>query len=146
MPYKKYRVGVFCLAYSEKPLRYLLLHRKKHWKGWEFNKGGREDSEILENTCKREIKEETGLKILNIKKFRIKGTFSYDKPAQEEWKAKGFLWQLFACKVKKGKVKISKIEHDKYKWCTYNTAMKLLTWNDQKKCLKIVNKFIKQGD
>ncbi len=142
MLYKKYRKGIFCIAYAL-PLRYLFLHRKLHWKGWEFPKGGKLTREKLENTVKREIKEETGLKVIKLKRFLVHGKFIYDKKTQQRWKAKGFIYTLFSCQVKKGKIKLTK-EHDNYKWCNYNQAIKLLTWSDQKKCLKIVNTFIKR--
>ncbi len=143
--YRRYRKGVFGITYSTKPLRYLLLHRELHWKGWEFTKGGKKAREKLEKTCRREIKEETGLKIKKIKRLPFQGKFNYNKKAEQEWKAKGFEYVLFACQVKKDRVKIDKKEHNDYKWCNYSQAMKLLRWPNQKKCLKIVNSFIKQN-
>jgi len=140
--YKKYRKGVFCVTYSIKPIRYLLLHRKLHWKGWEFPKGGRIARERLENTVKRELEEETGLRPVAIKRFPLKGSFTYDKKTQREWKAKGFSYVLFSCEVKKKKVKISKKEHDGYKWCSYSEAIRMLKWPERKKCLKIVNSYL----
>jgi len=139
----KYRQGIFCVVYSVSPLRYLLLHRKLHWRGWEFPKGGRLAREKLENTLKREIKEETGLKVQAIKSFPIKGKFLYDKKTQQERKFRGFIYNLFSCRVKKGKIKISKKEHDGFKWCNYQEALKLLRWPNQKKCLSIVHSFLK---
>ena len=70
---KKYRPAIFVVVYridkhSNKPL-YLLLKRKKHWKGWEFPKGGVEKGETERETLLRELKEECGLKILKIKVF-----------------------------------------------------------------------------
>jgi len=137
---RKYRTGIFCVVYSVKPLRYLLLHRKLHWKGWEFTKGGSRAGEKPEKTVKRELKEETGLKQIAIKKFPNRGSFAYDKKAQADWKAEGFRYVLFACEVKNGKVKIDKKEHDKYRWCSYKETLALLKWPNQKSCLKIVHK------
>ena len=141
--HQKYRKGIFCIAYTAKPLRYLLLHRKLHWKGWEFPKGGSLAREKPENTVKRELMEETRLRAIKIKQFPIKGSFIYDKKTQSEWKAKGFKYVLFSAEVKKGKVRISKREHDRYKWCTYRQALRLLSWPERKKCIKLVNRTIK---
>lgn len=138
--YKKYRKGIVCVTYA-KPLRYLILHRKLHWHGWEIPKGGSLARERIENTVIREIKEETGLKAISCKRFPVKGAFIYDKKTQRERKVKGFSYRLFACEVKKGKIRVSK-EHDDYRWCTYGEAMKLLTWPNQKRYLRIVNKTI----
>lgn len=139
--YRRYRKGVFIVTYSLRPLRYLLLHRKLHWKGWEFPKGGLLTREHLKHAIVREIKEETGLKVLKIKKFNNYGTFIYDKKTQQERKFKGFAWKLYAAEVEKGKVKVSK-EHDGFKWFPYAKAFKLLKWKNQKKCLKIVNNYL----
>ncbi|MCX8194217.1 MAG: hypothetical protein N3G19_02530, partial [Candidatus Pacearchaeota archaeon] len=50
---------------------------------------------------------------------------------------------LFAAEVKKAKVKIAK-EHNGFKWLPYQKASELLTWPNQKKCLKIVNNYLKR--
>lgn len=144
---KKYRKGVFCVVYSvqNKKIQYLLLHRKLHWHGWEFVKGGKKFLESLTTTAKREIKEETGLEIKFLKKMKQKGSFIYDKKSQEDWKAKGFRYEIFACLVDKKKTKIDKIEHDKHLWTTYNRALNLLRWSNQKKTLKSVNSFLKDN-
>ena len=142
--HKKYRKGIFCVVYASKPVRYLLLHRKLHWKGWEFTKGGRLAREKIENTAKREVREETGLKALAIKQFPVRGSFIYDKKTQAERKFKGFRYVLFACNVKKGKIKLDKKEHDGFKWCSYSQALKLLKWPEQKRFLKIVNDAVKK--
>ena len=135
----KYRYGIMCIAYSNKPLKYLLLHRKLHWKGWELPKGGKNGIEKAKKTVKREIKEETGLNAKNIKKLPYKGEFIYSKNAQKYWNKKGFKYTLFSCEIK-GKIKMDPIEHDKYKWCTYSEALKLLKWPNQRKWLRIVHK------
>jgi len=138
---KKYRKGVFVVAYSLKPLQYLLLHRKLHWQGWEFTKGGMFAREKPEHAVAREIKEETGLRAIKITKFNKNGSFIYDKKTARERKAKSFSYKLFSCEVRKAKVKVAK-EHDGYRWLSYSEAMKLLRWQSQRSCLKIVNKFI----
>lgn len=131
-----YRPCVFCVVYSDS--RFLLLHRKLNWKGWEFPKGGIRKSETAEQAVKREIREETGLKILKITKFSFKGIFHYPKRVWKQKKARSAGYALFAVLVRTGKVKISKTEHDAYKWCSLKEALKLLTWPNQKKCLKTV--------
>ena len=143
--YKKYRKGVSCVIYylSKNKILYLLLHRKKHWTGWEFTKGGKKVKEKIESTLKREIKEETGQKPLTFKKFKFKGSFIYDKKTQKEKRVKGFRYILFACNLKNKKVMIDKEEHDGYRWLPYNKAMKLLKWQDQKKRMKFVNRWLK---
>ena len=142
--YKLRRKGVVCIAYASKPIRYLLLHRKLHWTGWEIIKGGSLARERMENTVKRELKEETGLKAVSCKRFPVRGSFIYDKKTQRQRKARGFSYQLFACEVKKGRIRIGKREHDGYKWCTYSQAARLLTWPNQRQYLRAVDKFVKK--
>ena len=144
MTYKKYRKGVFCVVYTvkNKKIIYLILHRKLHWKGWELCKGGLRNNEKYENAVKREIKEETGLRAFNIKKHNMGGKFIYDKKTQTIRKAKGMSFVLFSAEVKKGKVNISN-EHGSYKWLDYGKALRLLTWKNQKKCLEIVDIYLK---
>jgi len=137
----KYRKAIFVVVYSKtnSSVEYLILHRKKHWKGWEFPKGGVEAGESLKKTVSREIKEETGLKALKIRKFKENGKYKYDREFADRKGLIGQSYSLFSAEVKKAKVKFDKKEHDGYKWVNFAKAMKVLTWRNQKRCLKIVN-------
>ena len=54
----------------------------------------------------------------------------------------GQTWKLFSVEVKKGKVKIDKREHSSFEWLSYESAMDKLTYENQKNCLEIVNKWV----
>ena len=58
-----FRKGVFIVVYTNDKgkIKYLLLKRKLHWKGWEFPKGGIKKGEGILKAVKRELKEEAGL-------------------------------------------------------------------------------------
>jgi len=140
----KYRRGIFMLVYAkerEKP-QYLILRRKLHWKGWEFPKGGKEKNEDINKAIKREILEETGLKIRKITNLKVSGRFDYERELPDRPGIKGQDWKLFAVEVKKNKVRLDKREHEDYRWLDFKKALKILTWPNQRNCLKLVNKFL----
>jgi 8-oxo-dGTP pyrophosphatase MutT (NUDIX family) len=141
----KLRPAIFAVVYSikNKKIGYLILKRKKHWIGWEFPKGKIEFLETRRMAVRREVKEETGQNILKIKKFNVKGLYKYKKKMNDR---KGYIGQdyhLFSVEVKKGKVSLDRKEHNGHKWVSFNEAEKRLTWEDQKKCLRIVDTWIK---
>jgi 8-oxo-dGTP pyrophosphatase MutT (NUDIX family) len=142
----KYRKGIFAVVYtiSEGEVQYLILKRKHHWIGWEFVKGKIEKFETKKMASRREVEEETGLKILKLKKFNVKGDYKYQKILKDRPNIIGQTYHLFGVEVKKGKVKIDKIEHSGYKWVSFKEAMKKLTWPNQRACLKIVNNFLEK--
>jgi 8-oxo-dGTP pyrophosphatase MutT (NUDIX family) len=167
---KKYRRGIFIVVYVivKNKIRYLILKRKLHWKGWEFPKGGIELQkskifggspkrgqakgsmmfyETKKMAARREVKEETGLKILRMKKFKISGKYEYDKKYPDR---KNFIGQsygaVFAVEARKGKVRLDEREHSDYKWLGFSDAVKKLKWKNQKKSLKIVDSWLKNGD
>ena len=144
---KKYRKAVFVLAYAkkEKGVTYLLLKRKLHWKGWEFSKGKIEPGETKEQTARRELKEETGLRIVGIKKFPFSGKYNYKKPLPDRPGFKGQTFSLFSAEVKKGKVKLDPKEHNGHKWVSFSQGLKMLKWPNQKQSLKIVNSWLNKG-
>ena len=140
---QKYRPAIFIVIYklkkeTNKP-RYLLLKRKKHWKGWEFTKGGIEKGENEIKTLRREIKEECGLKILKTKKYRVKGKYKYPSNFKARPGFIGQTYSLYSVQVEEGKVKIDKREHSGFKWLDFANAKKIITYNNQKKCLGIVH-------
>jgi 8-oxo-dGTP pyrophosphatase MutT (NUDIX family) len=141
---KKIRKGVFMVAYSlesGKP-EYIIQHRKLHWEGWEFPKAGLEQGETKKEAVKREIKEETGLKILKITSHKYQGKFMYQKELPDRQGIVGQTYYLYSVELEKGKIKVDKKEHTSARWVDYETAMKMLTHQNQKDSLKIVNDWI----
>jgi len=133
----KFRRSVFLVVRNNN--KYLLLKRKLHWKGWEFPKGGVEKGENLIQAVRRELKEETGLKIKKIVKFNLSGKYKYNKKYEDRQGLSGQTWRLFLVEVYPGKIKIDKREHSGFKWLDFKQAEKKLSWDNQKRCLRIVN-------
>lgn len=144
MKREKYRKAIFVVVYTikNKKIEYLILKRKKHWVGWEFPKGGVEFFEMRNHAVKREVKEETGLKILKMKKFKVYGKYNYDKEYSDRKGLVGQDFLLYAAEVQSGKVTIDKREHSDFKWMNFKDAEKKLTWANQRKCLKIVDDYL----
>ncbi len=143
---KIYRPAVFCVAYSieKNRVEYFLLKRKLHWTGWEFPKGKIEPGENKSKTAIREVQEETGLKVLRdtLKDYKIAGRYSYKKILTDRPNYKGQTYSLFSVQVKKGRVSLDKKEHSGHKWESFEKTLKSLTWPNQRKCLRIVNKYL----
>lgn len=145
IPYKisykvPYRKAIFIVAYRiiNNNIKYLILKRKLHWKGWEFPKGGVEFLETKKMAVKREITEETGLTPKIITNHKIHGKYDYKKNLPDR-PYKGQNYQLYSVKLEEGSVKVDHREHSSYLWLPYEKALKKLTWQNQKDCLKIVN-------
>lgn len=142
---EKYRKAVFVVIYRKhkSKINFLLLKRKLHWKGWEFPKGGIKTKEQIKKAITREIKEETGQFPFNIKSYNLSGKFRYDKKYAYRPGMIGQSYKLYSAEIKNKKIKLDKKEHSSYKWLSFREALKKLTWPNQKKCLKIVNKKIR---
>jgi len=141
----KYRKGVFVVVYSKKnkDIEYLILKRKLHWNGWEFPKGGLEKGEKAIEVARREVKEETGLKVMKITNIeQVFGKYDYEKTLKERPGIKGQTYTLFSAEVKKSLVNTSNNkdgEHSEHKWVDFETALKTLTWNSQKISLMVAH-------
>lgn len=123
---------------------FLLLHYpgfrgpKGHW---DFPKGNIEKGEKLEETVKRELQEETGIKeitIINGFKETIKYFFKF-----EGKNILKFVTFLLA-ETKEKEVKISH-EHIGFKWLPFNKAEVQLTHENAKEILQKANDFLSEG-
>lgn len=138
----KYRKAVFIVVYKKEnnKIFYLILKRHKHWKGWEFAKGGIDAGETELETVKRELKEECGLQLKSIRNHNIKGKYKYPHRIPDRNGTIGQTYSLYSTEVYPGEVIIDKNEHSDYKWLEYENAFKTLSKQNQKTCLDIVNK------
>ncbi len=143
---KRYRKAIFVVTYKieNNKIKYLILKRKLHWTGWEFPKGGIELFELKRRVVRREIKEETGLRVKKIKKFNVHGKYPYPKELPDRKDIIGQTFSLYAAEVENDKIKIDGDEHSTYKWENYKEAVKKLTWKNQKECLKKVNEYLRK--
>jgi bis(5'-nucleosidyl)-tetraphosphatase len=121
--------------------RFLLLHRKLNWCGWEFPKGAIEGNETHEEAVKRELCEETGIRKFSIVTKLNEFDF-YDKVRSKTSHITDYLLQVSS----NSKVTINnehaldgKIveEHDDFKWFFPKDAVKTLTHKNQKETLKL---------
>jgi len=129
---------------KEDKIYYLLLHHpgfrgpKSHW---DFPKGKIEKGEKLEETVRREIKEETRIKdmaIINGFKETIKYFFKFEGNNILKFVT------FFLAETKKKQVKISP-EHIGFKWLPYKEAEVQLTHENAKEILRKANKFLSNG-
>ena len=133
------RKGVVAIIFKKEKgkVKFLLLKRKKNWKGWELMKGGCKNGESELMCLRREVKEETG-----ISKFITKITNSYDlfgypqEMIKDGVRYKKSKHRLFLIEVFSDKVEFDKEEHSGFKWVDFEKASKMLTWKDQKALLK----------
>jgi len=105
---------------------------------WDLPKGHVEKGEELEDTVKREVEEETGLKDLKIIggfKETIRYFFKFE--GQNILK---FVTFFLAVSDKK-EIKISG-EHLGYRWLPYEEALEQLTYKNAKEILQKANEFI----
>jgi len=127
---------------ENKKIYYLLLQYPSSAKApreyWDFPKGHIEKGEKLEETVKREVKEETGIgdiKFVEGFKEWIKYFFKF--------KGKNVLKivTFFLVETKIKEIKTS-FEHIGYKWLPYKEALSQLTFKNAKEILKKANAYL----
>ena len=137
MPIEK-SAGAIIFREEEGKIHYLLLHYR--WGHWEFPRGLIEKGESLEQTARREIKEEVGIKDIEfIPGFKEWFKFFFKLKGKNIMKIATFL----LAETKTEKVKLS-YEHKDYAWLTYEEALKRLTFQNSKEILKKANDFPKK--
>ena len=141
---KEKSIGIILFRKENKELKYLLLYRKPHEnfkESWDFVKGNVSEKESEVETLKRELKEETGISNFNlIKDFRERIQFFYKREKHIILKEIIF---YFGETKDKG-VKLS-FEHDDFKWCSYEEALKLLAHKNSRDILKKADSVLKSS-
>ncbi len=105
--------------------KFLILHRKLHWTGWEHLKETMKQGESYEDTIRRGMKEEIGVTKITIEKGE-KVNIPMNKNEEIIY---AYLVEIGA----KEEIDITKEkEHDEYRWVEKEEALKLLTYENAK--------------
>ena len=125
----------------------LLLHRVlPQMSFWQPVTGGVEEGETVEQTAARELAEETGFAsdglepIGHVYSFPPNGMF---KNMYEVVPDQITVHVFVAAVLSDESPVIDPVEHDDYRWCSYDEAMELLHWWDDKAAIEKVAEFLK---
>ncbi len=115
---------------------YLILHYEEGH--WSYPKGHIEKGETIEETARREIREETGLTDIQfIDGFKELTKYFFISEGQRIFKTVVFLLAITPTK----EIKLS-FEHVGYEWLTYKEALEKITFKDEKTLLQKARRFI----
>ena len=143
MPEIKVRViDAYVYRILDKEIKFLILKRAKtklYEHLWQGVAGKIEKGETASQAALRELKEETGL--VPYKMFIADHVSSF----YESYKDRINFVPVFGIEVHKRQIILSD-EHCEYKWVDFETAYKTLTWNGQKRGLKVVFDMLNSND
>ena len=131
----EYEKSCGAIVFNENTEKVLLV--KMHNGNWGFPKGHIENNETKEETAIREVLEETNVKIKIIPDFEREIKYIPNEKTIKKV-------VLFAGVTADEDVKIDTFEIEDFQWCTYEEALKLVTYKLQKDVLENARKiFIK---
>jgi len=140
------QVLIYPVKKTDEKWEYLMLKRVKNRGGfWQGVTGAPKNDETLSEAAKRELYEETAYSPLNL----IKTDISYIIPMEDRWidiypvGTTEIPEYLFIAKIDESNPpKIDPIEHNDWKWCSYEEAMNLLSLEENKRALDFVHMFL----
>ena len=134
----EHSAGAVVFRRESEQVFYLLLHYEEgHWGS---SKGHIEKGETIEETARREIREEAGLADLQfIDGFKETNKYFFVAKGQRIFKTVVFLLAETHTK----KIKIS-FEHTGYAWLPFAEALERMTFKDEKEVLRKADQFIRE--
>ena len=142
------QVLVYPIKQSEEKIEYLLLKRTQERGGfWQGVTGHTERSEKIIDGAKRELLEETSY----IPKFIFQTEHSYTIEITEEMKDQypsditELTEYVFLARIdQEDDPALDSFEHVEWRWCSYEEALELLKWEENKKALEHCNNLLKE--
>ena len=135
-------IDAYVYRYTKTKLKFLILKRSKtkiYEHLWQGVAGKIEDGETASQTAIRELKEETDL--APYKMFVADHVSSFYESHFDRIN----LVPVFGIEVRSKNIVLSE-EHYEYKWLEFDKAYSRLTWNGQKKGLKVIYEMLNSDD
>lgn len=130
----------YIVVLKEKEYKFLILKQKDTKDdNWSFVKGHTEIGETPEETAKRELEEEAGIKEIETLSLPLIHE-EYEIFHHEEKRLK--INEYFIGFVTEKNIKFDENEIETYKWATYEEALNTFTRDDRKNVLKEAKKYI----
>ena len=126
---EKVKLMNMCKIVNSKEGKILVQERVKSWKGIAFPGGKLEEGESIIKSVEREVYEETGLVVSNLKICGIKDWYDYKEKIRN-------LVFLFETDTYKGEL-IPETDEGKVYWVTYEELSKMNLANDFDKLLEV---------
>ncbi len=131
---KEKSCGAIVYYTHNKEILYLILkHKAGHWA---FPKGHVENNETEVETALREIKEETSLIVTIDDGFKVINEYQPTRYSIKEV-------VYFMARSDTDKVFVQQAEIDNFRWCLYDEAIDLITYENDKKVLLKANDYLK---
>ncbi len=144
---REFSAGGIVFKKNDKKTLWLVIQPEGggHWsKGrWQFPKGMIEEGEKAQETAKREIEEETGVKARIIKKVDDLRIFFFDEEKNKIFKTISLFLMSYEGEGKReeDQEKIAEIA-----WLPYNKAHQRLTFDTEKKALEKAKKVLEEEE
>jgi 8-oxo-dGTP pyrophosphatase MutT (NUDIX family) len=122
--------------YRGAQIEYLLLHSSY----WGFPKGHIEPGESERAAALREVREETGLPVTLLNRFRRVDEYSF--PRRGEWVHKHAIYFLGEAASRAARVSR---EHDDLTWLPFDDALARLEYEGGKETLRRADEFLRRG-
>lgn len=134
------RYGVLGILFAVDPrdnkTKFLILHHKKNWAGWELPKGGIEENESEIEALGREVREETGLsKIEVLKRFDTLLVY-WDRSRRIQNEHSVFLVRANFVEPVTFEYNTTS-EHDGFQWVLPEEALKKLRFADTQRLIRL---------
>jgi uracil-DNA glycosylase len=133
----KFEFSAGAIIYRENSGKLLFLLLLKENDEYDIPKGHIEQGEDSNTAARREIEEETGLKVDFLPYFSTSTRYFFYKGREKVMKSV----RIFISKVGEEKVRIS-YEHKGFEWLEYDEAYKKIKFKDMRKVLETVNDYI----
>lgn len=126
--------GAVIFNFQNQKCKYLLIKNKRS-AHWGFPKGHVEDGESDFETARREILEETGLTVEFLPFFSAKSEYSIQGRVEKTV-------TIFIAKCISDQLKIQEEEIDDAVWCSYEKAITMLKFDNDRSILRQAHKFL----